>query len=116
MRRLYLLASMYLAIAGFLLTGEALALFSRAEATRPVRRAEEPADASTPYGWFTAVKANCNSLEAAITIQRNPPPESAEGSGYAAACYALGGRFEQARDPVIPTRFLRKIQNRRRCF
>ena len=44
-----------------------------------------------------AIKPRCNSLEAGVAIKANPPPSGREGAGFAAACYALAGKFAPAR-------------------
>ena len=56
--------------------------------------------------WFARAKANCNSVEVDVMMRRNPAPSSTEGYGYAAACYALAGRIEQARAVIdeLPSR------------
>ena len=46
--------------------------------------------------WFRQIKPYCNPVEAALMIQRNPPPQDDEGPGYAAACFALAGKLDQA--------------------
>ncbi len=46
--------------------------------------------------WFSAIKPRCNALEAMTAINTTPPPTNWEGSGYAAACYALAGKLEAA--------------------
>ena len=52
--------------------------------------------ADTGNEWFSQIKPYCNPVEAAVMIRRNPPPDDDEGPGYAAACFALAGKIEQA--------------------
>ena len=47
--------------------------------------------------WFAAIKPYCNAVEAEVTQRRHPAPQTVEGQGYSAACYALGGRVDSAR-------------------
>ncbi len=52
--------------------------------------------ADTGNEWFSQIKPYCNPVEAAVMIRRSPPPQDDEGPGFAAACFALAGRIEQA--------------------
>ena len=47
--------------------------------------------------WFTSIKPHCNALEVEIALHSSPPPSGWEGAGYAASCWAVAGRIEQAR-------------------
>jgi hypothetical protein len=47
--------------------------------------------------WFRRVKPYCNSVEVQTIQQQSPPPKTAAGAGYHAACYALAGRIDDAR-------------------
>jgi len=47
--------------------------------------------------WFAAIKPYCNAVEAEVTQRRHPAPQTVDGQGYSAACYALGGRIDSAR-------------------
>lgn len=51
--------------------------------------------------WFMRVKPRCNALEVDLTIRRDPPPATADGAGYAAACQAVAGRMESAREVLL---------------
>lgn len=55
----------------------------------------------TAAGWFQSVKPYCNSLEVDLTLQRTSPPAGLEGTGYAAACLALAGRIDAARERLL---------------
>ena len=47
--------------------------------------------------WFSAMKPFCNAVEVEMQQQYRPAPPGAEGAGYSAACYALAGKIERAR-------------------
>jgi serine/threonine protein kinase len=57
---------------------------------------------NTGSGWFNSIKPRCNTVEVMTAINSNPPPANWEGSGYAAACYALAGKIDAA-DRAIGT-------------
>ena len=48
-------------------------------------------------GWFQRVKSGCNQLEVGGLMARSPPPAGADGAGYGAGCFALAGRYPEAR-------------------
>jgi tetratricopeptide (TPR) repeat protein len=47
--------------------------------------------------WFAAMKPFCNAVEVEIVHSRHPAPETLEGQGLSAACYALAGKIDSAR-------------------
>ncbi|MDH3291417.1 MAG: hypothetical protein OEO20_09710 [Gemmatimonadota bacterium] len=51
--------------------------------------------------WFSHVKPFCNTLEVETLHRQTPPPTSRGGAGYSAACWALAGRIEEARDVIL---------------
>lgn len=51
--------------------------------------------------WFANVKSSCNPVEVATRLSRTPAPESAEGTKYEAACWALAGRTVEARRLIL---------------
>jgi hypothetical protein len=51
--------------------------------------------------WFQAVKPYCNSVEAEIIHKRILPPDIDEAPGFSAACYALAGKVDRARDVIL---------------
>ena len=55
------------------------------------------APTSDAVQWFRRVKPYCNSVEVQTIQQQSPPPNTAAGAGYHAACYALAGRIDDAR-------------------
>ncbi len=46
--------------------------------------------------WFNNIKSNCNSLEVITAMARANYPQTPQGIGYAASCYALAGRIDLA--------------------
>lgn len=67
---------------------------------KPFQGAVDPADAPTPRAWFQSVRPHCNAVEAATWLGANPAPVHFEGYAYTAACYALAGRIDDARDYI----------------
>ena len=51
--------------------------------------------------WFQATKPYCNSVEVETRQRWYPPPESMEGTAYGAACFALAGRIDRARELIL---------------
>lgn len=59
--------------------------------------APTPAPAGTPeQQWFAAMKPYCNSVEVDVRTQYTPPPKTAAGAGYHAACFGLAGKITRA--------------------
>jgi tetratricopeptide (TPR) repeat protein len=59
----------------------------------------EPAEAPfEPAAWFHTAKPYCNPVEVEVRLRFAPPPDSPEGWSFAAACYALAGRIDRARE------------------
>lgn len=50
--------------------------------------------------WFAQVKPSCNAVEVEVRQQQFPPPAGVEGAGYGAACYALAGKIDRAREVI----------------
>ena len=55
----------------------------------------------TAGAWFQAMKPYCNPVEVGTRHRWNPPPEGMEGSAYSAACYALAGNVDHARELIL---------------
>jgi hypothetical protein len=96
-RALYAAGWGYVALCG-------LVLVTRA-APAPVRRGGEPPAPANPSGgaageWFAQVKPFCNAVEVDVRQQYVPPPATVEGAGYSAACYALAGKIDRARETI----------------
>lgn len=60
-----------------------------------------PAHAMTSGSqWFAATKPYCNQVEVDVRERYSPPPNTSEGAGYAAACFALAGKIDRARQII----------------
>jgi hypothetical protein len=85
----------------------AVSLGSTPRATEPLvigpaaPPAEPPAAASDGAAWFQRMRPYCNPVEVAVRHRYDPPPTTAEGTGYSAACYALAGRIDSARAAIL---------------
>ena len=58
----------------------------------------EPVDA---VNWFRSMKAYCNPVEVDTRLTWSPAPRSADGTAYEAACFALAGRIDSARERIL---------------
>ena len=58
----------------------------------------EPVDA---VSWFRSMKAYCNPVEVDTRLTWSPAPRSADGTAYEAACFALAGRIDSARERIL---------------
>ena len=50
--------------------------------------------------WFARIKPFCNAVEVEVQQQHLPPPSGRDGAGYAAACFALAGKIDRAREAI----------------
>ena len=50
--------------------------------------------------WFTEMKPFCNAVEVEVQQQHRPAPGGVQGTGYSAACFALAGKIERARQAI----------------
>jgi tetratricopeptide (TPR) repeat protein len=55
---------------------------------------------NTLQSWFDRMKPSCNALEVTVAMRDNPAPQTPEGQGYAAACYALAGKIDLAKKVI----------------
>ncbi|MGK7877230.1 MAG: protein kinase [Xenococcaceae cyanobacterium] len=46
--------------------------------------------------WFNRIKPRCNSVEVVVAMRLSPHPQTHAGVAYAAGCYALAGKIDQA--------------------
>ena len=97
LRPLYIIGSLYVAFS-------ALVLLTGSPATGHVGASGGP-PATTSYAgpageWFQAIRPHCNSVEVATRHQWMPPPATEEGWAYSAACYALAGKIDLARQAI----------------
>jgi hypothetical protein len=51
--------------------------------------------------WFQRMKPYCNAVEVETRQRAFPAPATPDGMGYSAACYALAGRIEMARNAIL---------------
>ncbi|MFO0725877.1 MAG: hypothetical protein U1E65_18985 [Myxococcota bacterium] len=63
------------------------------------RPTSQPHIEERPSGeaWFRQIRGRCNPLEVAVALRERPPPSDISGLGYAAACWGLAGKLDQAR-------------------
>jgi len=59
-----------------------------------------PGGGSAAQRWFASAKPFCNPVEVAQLMARRPGPAGWDGAGYAAGCWALAGRIEEARSAL----------------
>jgi hypothetical protein len=50
--------------------------------------------------WFGDVRQFCNSVEVETRLRLQPAPSTPDGAMHEAACYALAGRIDRARDVI----------------
>jgi tetratricopeptide (TPR) repeat protein len=62
--------------------------------------APPPAFRGAAGEWFAQIKPFCNAVEVEVRQQQLPAPGSVEGAGYSAACYALAGKMDRAREVI----------------
>lgn len=94
MRSLYSIGFVYLAASAFVLV-------RAPRAPAPLQLVASTTAVTDGAQWFEQVRPSCNALEAAMAHRRLPPPESLEGLGFSAACWALAGRPEEARRQML---------------
>ena len=58
----------------------------------------DPSDAGS---WFRSVRAYCNPVEVGTRLAQYPAPRSADGTAYEAACFALAGQMDSARERIL---------------
>jgi len=92
-RSLYLLGLAYLAVSLF-------ALWRGPITAQGGGNVYTGAAASDGAAWFTQVKPSCNALEVETVQRAYPAPNTLDGTGYAAACWALAGRIDDARQVI----------------
>lgn len=81
-----------------LVAGSALvSLVSRMSASASVRTASQPRRGTPAQQWFARAKPFCNPVEVAQFMARNPAAPGWDGAGFAAGCWALAGKIEEAR-------------------
>ncbi len=102
-RFLYFAAFVYIALCGAVIARK---IAGRGPGTGTVATvvavAPPPSAVATTSGaqWFAAMKPYCNQVEVDVRERFSPPPSTSEGAGYAAACFALAGKIERARQII----------------
>jgi hypothetical protein len=89
----------------FALTGVAgMVLFDGSSSARlielpiqPLVGGETPSNATE---WFQSVRQYCNPVEVETRMSWQPAPTTPDGDMHKAACYALAGRIDRARDVI----------------
>jgi len=92
MKLLYTLGIFYLLISLSLLFSDVV--LSPQEPQQP---AVAPRPNISGNSWFEQMRPHCNAVEVDTHLRSNPPPETLEGKAYAAACYGLAGKIDEAR-------------------
>lgn len=95
----YAIATLYIAVAtAALLAGDERPPIDHP--TTPV--AMRPVDLDTPAaGWFGVIRPFCNRTEVESAVSRLAPPADPDGAAFAAACFALAGRVDLARERLL---------------
>ena len=103
-RFLYFAGFVWIALCGAVITR---AVRARAVASRPIADpgpavAPPPvvAPASNGQQWFASMKPYCNPVEVDVRERYTPAPNTTDGAGYAAACFALAGKIDRARSII----------------
>jgi len=60
----------------------------------------EPTAAQSATAWFSSIRGYCNSVDVDTRLRWQPAPETEDGTMHEAACLALAGRVDQARDVI----------------
>ena len=98
MNRFYYFAGFaYIALCGAVVVRELLGRPSEPFAVAVPAGPVLGAPTGTPeQQWFAAMKPYCNSVEVDVRTRFTPPPGTAEGAGYHAACFGLAGKITRA--------------------
>jgi hypothetical protein len=102
-RLLYFAGFAYIALCGAIVARTVVSSQPRIRTVDTVIAvAPPPAPVPTTSGaqWFAAMKPYCNQVEVEVRERYSPPPSTTEGAGYAAACFALAGKIERARQII----------------
>jgi hypothetical protein len=98
LRPVYIIGSLLVAVS-------AIALFTHPTAQRVLGYPNAPGpltiDAGNAVTWFRAMKPYCNSLKVEAWHQWSPPLATDQAAGYSAACYALAGKIDRARELIL---------------
>jgi hypothetical protein len=93
----YLLGTVFIALCGLAVARSSIVVVPHG-ASGPAESLPSGGDAAQ---WFATLKPFCNALEVDTRMSGNPPPAGLEGQGYGAACYALAGKIDRARELIL---------------
>lgn len=106
-RFLYVTACVYLGVCLYILNARPGAATPAPTPlpVEPAQAAPAPSHAgptANPGGgeWFSQMRTRCNPVEVDVGMRTSPPPQDFDGRAYQAACYALAGRIDQAREAI----------------
>ena len=103
-RFLYFAGFTYIALCGALVVRELRAPRASDHTVAVVAPAAPAAPApsgTSAEQWFASIKQYCNPVEVDVRTRYSPAPSSVDGTGYAAACFALAGKIERARSIIM---------------
>lgn len=60
-----------------------------------------PANTVDARAWFDAVRPYCNPVDVDTRMRWQPAPDGDDSAAYRAACYALAGRVDSAREVIV---------------
>jgi hypothetical protein len=101
-RGLYAAGLGYLALCGLAVAKSRAPAYAEGEggSGEPHTSPSPAAYAGAAGAWFARVKPFCNAVEVEVRQQQLPAPSGVEGAGYSAACYALAGKIDRAREVI----------------
>jgi hypothetical protein len=103
MNRFYYFAGFaYIALCGVLVARELMRPRLEPSVAYPADPMPAPVEPSgtDAQRWFAAMKPYCNSVEVEVRTRYTPPPATAEGAGYHAACFGLAGKITRAQSII----------------
>jgi hypothetical protein len=96
MRKLYLAGLLFVSLAAMLILRGA-----RGPVTMHPGAVTTSSFSGSAGEWFQRMKPYCNSVEVETRHRWNPPPSGLQGAAYSAACYALAGKVDRARELIV---------------
>ena len=93
------------AMSAFALTGVVALSFDRGHdvplgGVEPLPIVEPQPSPGDAGAWFSYVRQFCNPVEVDTRMRLDPAPATPEGAMHEAACYALAGRIDRARELI----------------
>jgi hypothetical protein len=99
-RAFYIAGVGYVAICVALIVRHRPAPFVARVAPTPAHLSGSPYRGNDAAEWFRQAKPFCNAVEAAVRVRQLPPPQTLDGAGFGAACFALGGKMDLAQRTI----------------